>query len=1203
MASSSSSRNWLYDVFLSFRGGDVRVTFRSHFLKEFDRKLITAFRDNEIERSHSLWPDLEQAIKESRIAVVVFSKNYASSSWCLNELLEIVNCNDKIIIPVFYGVDPSQVRYQIGEFGKIFEKTCKRQTEEVKNQWKKALTDVANMLGFDSSKWDDEAKMIEEIANDVLRKLLLTTSKDFDDFVGLEDHIANMSALLDLESKEVKMVGIWGSSGIGKTTIARALFNNLFRHFQVRKFIDRSFAYKSREIHSSANPDDHNMKLHLQESFLSEILRMPNIKIDHLGVLGERLQHQKVLIIIDDVDDQVILDSLVGKTQWFGNGSRIIVVTNNKHFLRAHGIDHNYEVSLPTEEQALAMLCQSAFEKKSPPEGFEMLVVQVARYAGSLPLGLKVLGSYLSGKDKEYWIDMLPRLQNGLNDKIERILRISYDGLESEDQAIFRHIACILNHMEVTTIKLLLANSIYGANVGLQNLVDKSIIHVRWGHVEMHRLLQEMGRKIVHTQSIDKPRKREFLVDPNDICDVLSEGIDTQKVLGISLETSKIDELCVHESAFKRMRNLRFLKIGTDIFGEENRLHLPESFDYLPPTLKLLCWSEFPMRCMPSNFCPKNLVTLKMTNSKLHKLWEGAVPLTCLKEMDLDGSVNLKEIPDLSMATNLETLNFENCKSLVELPSFIQNLNKLLKLNMAFCNSLETLPTGFNLKSLNRIDFTKCSKLRTFPKFSTNISDLYLTGTNIEELPSNLHLENLIDLRISKKEIDGKQWEGVMKPLKPLLAMLSPTLTSLQLQNIPNLVELPSSFQNLIQLEVLDITNCRNLETLPTGINLQSLDSLSFKGCSRLRSFPEISTNISSLNLDETGIEEVPWWIDKFSNLGLLSMDRCSRLKCVSLHISKLKRLGKVDFKDCGALTIVDLCGCPSGMEMEANNIDTVSKVKLDFRDCFNLDPETVLHQESIIFKYMLFPGKEEVPSYFTYRTTGVSSLTIPLLHVPFSQPFFRFRVGALVTNVKHGKNIKVKCEFKDRFGNSFHVGSDDFYVYLLFTKSQKGSQMLTILDCCIPLNEGNASLAQGNYYDHVDINIHISSGGWRSTFELKEWGIRLLEDSSSAENQLGNPNSTLPHVSEAGEGNMGYNTPVQGLVNEIEHSEESGDINVVTKRSKKRMRPKKTIWGIHRFKSLLRSRKRMRVSIKNEGPLKKSRTCPASIPRTRRNT
>ncbi|CAH8278098.1 unnamed protein product [Arabidopsis lyrata] len=1152
MASSSSSRNWLYDVFLSFRGGDVRVTFRSHFLKELDRKLITAFRDNEIERSHSLWPDLEQAIKESRIAVVLFSKNYASSSWCLNELLEIVNCNDKIVIPVFYGVDPSQVRHQIGDFGSIFEKTCRRHSEEVKNQWKKALTDVANMLGFDSATWDDEAKMIEEIANDILGKLLLTTPKDFENFVGIEDHIANMSGLLQLESEEVRMVGIWGSSGIGKTTIARALFNQLSRNFQVSKFIDRAFVYKSREIYSGANPDDHNMKLNLQESFLSEILRMPDIKIDHLGVLGERLQHQKVLIIVDDLDDQVILDSLVGQTQWFGSGSRIIVVTNNKHFLRAHGIDHIYELSLPTEEHAVAMLCQSAFRKKSPPEGFEMLVVQVARHAGSLPLGLNVLGSCLRGRDKEYWVDMLPRLQNSLDDKIEKILRISYDGLGSaEDQAIFRHIACIFNHMDVTTIKSLLADSKLGVNVGLQNLVDKSLIHVRWGHVEMHRLLQEMGQNIVRTQSIDKLGKREFLVDPNDICDVLSEGIDTRKVLGISLETSKIDQLCVHKSAFKGMRNLRFLKIGTDIFGEENRLDLPESFNYLPPTLKLLCWSEFPMRCMPSNFRPENLVKLKMPNSKLHKLWDGVVPLTCLKEMDLDGSVNLKEIPDLSMATNLETLELGNCKSLVELPSFIRNLNKLLKLNMEFCNNLKTLPTGFNLKSLGLLNFRYCSELRTFPEISTNISDLYLTGTNIEELPSNLHLENLVELSISKEESDGKQWEGV-KPLTPLLAMLSPTLTSLHLQNIPSLVELPSSFQNLNNLESLDITNCRNLETLPTGINLQSLYSLSFKGCSRLRSFPEISTNISSLNLDETGIEEVPWWIENFSNLGLLSMDRCSRLKCVSLHISKLKHLGKVDFKDCGELTRVDLSGYPSGMEeMEAVKIDAVSKVKLDFRDCFNLDPETVLHQESIVFKYMLLPG-EQVPSYFTYRTTGVSSLTIPLLPTHLSHPFFRFRVGAVVTNVIHGKNMEVKCEFKNRFGNSFHVGSD-FYVYLLFTKSQKGSQMLTILECCIPLNEGNAPLAQGNY-DHVVMNIHIRAGGWRSTFELKEWGIRLLEDCSSAENRLGNPNSNLPHFSEAEEGNIGY-TPPQGLVNEIEHSEESVDNDVETERSTKRMR------------------------------------------------
>lgn len=81
------------------------------------------------------------------------------------------------------------------------------------------------------------------------------------------------------------------------------------------------------------------------------------------------------------------------------------------------------------------------------------------------------------------------------------------------------------------------------------------------------------------------------------------------------------DELQVHECAFKRMSNLRFLKFYT--FGKEDRLRLHESFDYLPSKLRLLCWDKYPMRCMPSKFCPQNLVILEMNNSNLENLWEG----------------------------------------------------------------------------------------------------------------------------------------------------------------------------------------------------------------------------------------------------------------------------------------------------------------------------------------------------------------------------------------------------------------------------------------------------------------------------------------------------------------------------------------------------------------------------------------------------
>ncbi|XP_048632242.1 protein VARIATION IN COMPOUND TRIGGERED ROOT growth response-like [Brassica napus] len=1082
LASSSPSRTWLYDVFPSFSGVDVRVTFLSHLLKEFDKKLISAFKDNEIERSRSLDPELKQAIKDSRIAVVIFSQNYASSSWCLNELLEIVKCG-QMVIPVFYRLDPSHVRKQTGEFGKIFEETCKNQKEEVIIiQWRRALTDVANTLGYHSVNWGNEAAMIEEIANDVLDKLLLTSSKDSENFVGIEDHVAKLSVLLQLDAEEVRMVGLWGSSGIGKTTIARVLFQRLSRHFRGSIFIDRAFVSKTMEIFKAANPDDYNMKLHLQRNFLSEILGKGDIKINHLSAVGERLKNQKVLIFIDDFDDQVVLEALVGQTQWFGSGSRIVVVTNDKQYLRAHGINHIYKVCLPTKKLAVEMLCRSAFRKKAAPEGFEELVAKVTGLAGSLPLGLNVLGSSLRGRDKEYWMDLLPRLQNGLDGKIEKTLRVSYDGLTSEeDKALFRHIACLFQWEKVTYLKLLLADSGLSVTVGLENLADKSLIHVREDYVKMHCLLEEMGRGIVR---LDEPEKREFLVDAQDICDVLSQDTGTHKILGIKLNIDEIDELNVHENAFKGMRNLRFLEIlpkNPFMFGkEEVRIHLPENFDYLPHELRLLRWLRYPMRCLPSKFRPEKLVKFEMVNSKLEKLWEGIVSLTCLKEMNMWGSKNLIEMPDLSKATNLETLNLGDCYSLVKLPSSIPHPNKLTTLSLSNCRNLETIPTGISLKSLKNLNTKGCSRIRIFPQISTTIVEVDVGATSIEEIPSNLSLcfENLHTFTMHSPK---KLWERVQL-LTLLTTIMSPSLWYLDLSDNPGLVELPSSFKNLHNLSILKISNCVNLETLPTGINLGSLDLLYLSGCSRLRTFPDISTHITHLYLSGTGIEEIPCSIEKFSRLGSLHMNGCNNLEYVNLNLFKLKHLHEVDFSDC---------------------------------KCLNLDQEALFQKKTYSVCQLKLSG-EEVPSYFTHRTTGTSSsLTIPLLHSCLSQPFLRFRACIVFDSDNESYS---RCAF--RFKGSFRNCSDSYNQAQDFCAVTDDYNIFSFEEeSCLSVSDYQMSqIPLEMNFDGLDLKIHID---YCRSAKIKGWGIRILEeDCSSADNRLGYPN-ILPHVFEADECNM----------------------------------------------------------------------------------
>jgi hypothetical protein len=153
-STSFSKLHCNYDVFLSFRGKDTRKNFTDHLYSALVRLGIRTFRDDEeLPRGENISSELLNAIRGSKIFIVVFSQGYASSKWCLNELVEIVQCKNIIghtLLPLFYQVEPSDVRKQTGTFAEAFAMHEEQfQTDmEMVQRWREALTKAANCSGW-----------------------------------------------------------------------------------------------------------------------------------------------------------------------------------------------------------------------------------------------------------------------------------------------------------------------------------------------------------------------------------------------------------------------------------------------------------------------------------------------------------------------------------------------------------------------------------------------------------------------------------------------------------------------------------------------------------------------------------------------------------------------------------------------------------------------------------------------------------------------------------------------------------------------------------------------------------------------------------------------------------------------------------------------------------------------------------------------
>ncbi|XP_010472817.1 PREDICTED: putative disease resistance protein At4g11170 [Camelina sativa] len=654
-------------------------------------------------------------------------------------------------------------------------------------------------------------------------------------------HKKVMESFLSMDSGDVRMVGVWGMGGRGKTTIAKYIFEEFSSHFDARCLLEN--VKGDFKLYGES---------HLRKEIMSGIFpKSPlNARCISPDAMKRRLRGKKVLLVLDDVDDIQQLRALAGSCDWFGPGSRVIITTRDKRVLDEHDVPHIYEVKPLRTTQALQLFSEHAFKINRPPEVFRELSLDIVEQLGGLPLALRVIGASLYRREKAFWEDKLFILKNSLDKSISLALKVSYDALDEHEKIVFLYVAGCFNGEYRDQATMILDPFVISSRPNLVTLMEKSLISMtKDTRLWVHDLLQDMAKDIICEGKKEKPWKRKMLWKFLDVKSLFTENMGTEdiEVEIILLNMAEETELNINPAAFKRMFNLKFLKIRNNNTVGGSKVHMVNDLDYLPP-LRYLRWEAYTLKSLPYLFQTEHLVELNLPYSSVETLWSGTQDLRSLRHMNLSRCKHLINIPDLSKAKSLESLCLSNCESLVELRSSLWHLDKLVKLWMANCTKLKNLPCNIYLKSLQSLSLDGCTSIEDFPFVSDNIENLGLMGTSIEVVPT---------------------W-----------------------------------IDRLSRLRLLRLSKCKRLKNLPDTIgSLESLRTLWLGCCPNVTVFPVLGNGIEKLGLKGTSIEEVPSTIGDKLNLMYLCLSECQRLKNLPHTLSNLKNLKLLYLRGCTNVT------------------------------------------------------------------------------------------------------------------------------------------------------------------------------------------------------------------------------------------------------------------------------------------------------------
>ncbi|KAM0031051.1 putative P-loop containing nucleoside triphosphate hydrolase, leucine-rich repeat domain superfamily [Helianthus debilis subsp. tardiflorus] len=685
------------------------------------------------------------------------------------------------------------------------------------------------------SEADFIAELVEEIRISKIDSRKLSTSSNL---MGMDTRVNAINTWM--KNEQYNAIAICGMGGSGKTTLAAEIFNLNKEDFDSSSFVE--------------NIGLHN-KVHLpelQKKLLEDVLGEKKINISSVlegtQKIVEVLQWKKVLIVLDDIYDPDDLSIFLG-TNAFLTQSKIIITTRRLDidvwFRSISWRCKVHKIELLDDFESLELLSLHAFGSKVPMEGFENLAAQVAKYCEGHPLSLKTIGSslYVSDEDphkrdtmNEIWEDTINSFKSPKGDtdrKIQDVLRKSFDSLKRDNyKELFLDIACFFVD-ESEDMVAIWGDDIH-ARSGIKDLINSCLLTVSPdGKLNMHQLLQDMGRKIAGEES-KQPAERSRVCHDDESYRVLKKGNGSDKIEGLALDMLKVGHGMSSQAAFKTssievMDNLKLLKLKYVKFTGSYKKF---------PGLRFLWWHGCPLETMPSGLLMTSLVAIDMRYGHM-ETFEVPLGLNSLKILKLDGCYKLVSIRSLNRLPNLETLMLRNCSRLIHLSNSIRDLKNLSNLYLTCCTKLwkasssnDIQPLLFLPQSLIILDLSSCNL-----EYDKDVRVVFRAQSLFNFILSNNPFEYL--------------------PKTTELNMLR----KLSLLSCEKLKSLPCMPTSLVKLYV---DGCKSLESITFQSGRFTLREFSYEGCYNLSEVQGLFKIVPLAKVDKVDLVQQWHWIKEY---------------------------------------------------------------------------------------------------------------------------------------------------------------------------------------------------------------------------------------------------------------------------------------------------------------------------------------------------